>query len=52
MTIFGEELTHVRGIFGMDPTRLRPKKYSLSMPRGPFSPVSDCAIFSALLMYG
>ena len=52
MTIFGEELTHVPGIFGIDPTRLRPKKYSLSMPRGPFSRVSDCVIFSGLLMYG
>ena len=52
MTIFGEELTHVAGIFGIDPTRLRPKKYSLSMPRGPFSGVSDYVIFSDLLMHG
>ena len=41
----------VSGSFGIDPPRVRPKKYYLNMPHGPFSRVLKCVISSGVPKY-
>ena len=55
LTILEEELRHDTQCvtnFAIDSPRLRPKKYYLNSPHGPFSRAVKCVIFSGVPQHG